>query len=63
MGVQRLCQHDGRGGVAAQVALQRGVAEAGGVVVLEQRGAVDHRVHRPKRSITWAANADRGLIR
>ena len=46
--VQRLRQHDGRGGVAAQVALQRGVAKAGGVVVLKQRSAVDHRIDPAK---------------
>ena len=46
--VQRLGQQHRRGGVAAQVALERGKAEAGRVVVLEQRGAVDHRVHAAK---------------
>ena len=46
--VQRLGQQHGCGGVAAQVALQRGKAETGGVVLLEQCGAVDHRVHRAK---------------
>ena len=44
MRVQRLRQQDGRAGVAAQVLFHGGKAEAGGAVVLEHGGAVDHGV-------------------
>lgn len=46
--VQRLRQQDGRAGVAARVALHERVAEAGGVVVLEEGGAVHNRVDGTK---------------
>jgi hypothetical protein len=46
--VQRLRQQDGRAGVAARVALHERVAEGGGLVVLEQRRAVHHRVDAAK---------------
>src|SRR3990167_7550113 len=63
MRVQGLGQHDGRAGVAAQVLLQRGKAETGGVVVLEQRRAVDHGIHAAKvRHHARQQGAHAGLV-
>ena len=46
--VQRLRQHDGRGGVGAQMALQQRVGEGFRIVVLKQRGVMDDCIERAK---------------
>ena len=48
MGVQRLGQQDGRARIAAQMRFQRHIAEALGIVMLEQRGVVHHRIKAAK---------------
>jgi hypothetical protein len=60
--VQRARQQDGRGGVGAPVAVHGRVAEAGHLVVLEQRGVVDHRVQPAGLRQRRRQQADAGCL-
>ena len=63
MGVQRTRQDHGRRGIAAPVAVHLGGAEAGHVVVLKQRGVVDHCVQSAHgRHSPWHQTGAGGFV-